>query len=408
MKFKIFIISSLAIDFACEMLYHARTIKGKLNGLAGRANVQLDLFDNSVSDHTVAAGLLCTHHAPKARCMMIEAAEKVRKTYPQNWPAYNLAQTNEKARFQELLFELCRDIEDLPRRPGAGRSRLPLGEMIFAVVFKVYATVSGRRFISDLREAQRRGLMTRAPHFNSIFNYLELEEMTDVLRQLITTSSLPLKAVESDFAVDSSGFATGQFSRWFDAKYGEEKQQHEWLKAHVMCGVKTNVVTSVEVSHGSANDSPYLKPLLDTTTRNGFQVKELSADKGYDSFNNRCLVLIKGGIPYIPFREGEERKPNPSGKSELWKRMYYFYKFQESDFKAHYHKRSNVETTFSMIKAKFGERLRIKSRTAQVNELLCKVLAHNLCCVIQSMYELGIEANFCAESSPAQNLPVFT
>lgn len=62
-----------------------------------------------------------------------------------------------------------------------------------------------------------------------------------------------------------------------------------------------------------------------------------------------------------------------------------------------YHRRSNVETTFSMIKAKFGERLRSKTHTAQINEVLCKVLAHNLCCVIQSMYELGIEPDFRAE-----------
>ena len=29
-----------------------------------------------------------------------------------------------------------------------------------------------------------------------------------------------------------------------------------------------------------------------------------------------------------------------------------------------------------------------------VNELLCKVLCHNLCCLVQSVYELGIEATF--------------
>src|SRR5919112_1757994 len=102
--------------------------------------------------------------------------------------------------------------------------------------------------------------------------------MTDYLKQLIIESSLPLKSIESDFAVDSSGFATGQFSRWFDAKYGEEKQQHSWVKVHLMCGVSTNIVTSVEVSHRHANDSPYLKPLLDATTNSGFKDKELSAD----------------------------------------------------------------------------------------------------------------------------------
>ena len=130
----------------------------------------------------------------------------------------------------------------------------------------------------------------------------------------------------------------------------------------------------------------------------GIDAEHLIADKGYDSFKNRCLVLVKGGIPYIPYREGEKNKPNPSDKGELWKRMYHFYKFNEAEFKQHYHKRSNVETVFSMIKAKFGERLRSKGRTAQVNEVLCKVLAHNLCCVIQSVYELGIEPTFWVES----------
>jgi transposase len=59
-----------------------------------------------------------------------------------------------------------------------------------------------------------------------------------------------------------------------------------------------------------------------------------------------------------------------------------------------YHKRSNVECTFSMIKRKFGERLRSKTKTAQHNEVLAKVLCHNLACVIQSMYELGINVDF--------------
>jgi len=37
---------------------------------------------------------------------------------------------------------------------------------------------------------------------------------------------------------------------------------------------------------------------------------------------------------------------------------------------------------------------RSKTETAQVNEALCKVLAHNICCLIQSMYELNIKPDF--------------
>jgi transposase len=321
--------------------------------------------------------------------MTIENTAKVRKTYPQLWHEYNLAQTNEKARLQELLFELCTGIDGLPQ--VMGRPRAPLSDVVFASCLKFYECMSGRRNQSDMREALQRGYLRKPVHYNTISKYLEREELTPILKQLITESSLPLKSVETCFAADSSGFATGQFSRWFDAKYGEEKQQHDWVKVHIMCGVKTNVITSVEVSGPHANDSPYFSPLLDATAQSGFQIKEVSADKGYDSFNNRRLTLVKGAIPYIPHREYNY---NESEKPELWKRMYHFYKFNESEFKAHYHKRSNVETVFSMIKAKFGERLRSKTHAAQVNEVLCKVLCHNICCLVQSIYELGVEPTF--------------
>jgi hypothetical protein len=79
-----------------------------------------------------------------------------RPTYRQDWPAYNAAQTHEKAHFQEFLSALCRDIPDLPRQPGPGRARLPLRDMVFASCFKVCSTVSCRRFMSDLAEPRRR------------------------------------------------------------------------------------------------------------------------------------------------------------------------------------------------------------------------------------------------------------
>jgi transposase len=95
-------------------------------------------------------------------------------------------------------------------------------------------------------------------------------------------------------------------------------------------------------------------------------------------------------MPYIPFKTNSVATRGGS----VWARLYHFYNFRRDEFLAHYHKRSNSESTFSMIKAKFGERLRCKTQQAQFNEALCKVLAHNLCCVIQSMYELGIEPAF--------------
>ncbi len=68
--------------------------------------------------------------------------------------------------------------------------------------------------------------------------------------------------------------------------------------------------------------------------------------------------------------------------------------YQKETFLAHYHQRSNVESTFSAIKRKFGGAVRSKVFAAQVNEVLCKLLCHNLTCLAHAMCELGISAEF--------------
>lgn len=249
--------------------------------------------------------------------------------------------------------------------------------------------MSGRRFVSELREALAKGYLSKMPSYNSIFDYLKMESLTSYLKHLIAESAMPLKPIETSFAVDSSGFSTTRFQRWFDVKYGNNEDWHEWIKMHITCGVTTHVVTSVELSSARMHDSPYFKPLIESTAKAGFKMKEISADKGYISKDNLQTAVDHGATPYIPF------KSNTTGKgNELWKKLFHYYSFNREEFLTHYHKRSNVETTFSMIKAKFGERLRCKTETAQVNEALTKVLCHNLCVVIQSMYELGVEPQF--------------
>ncbi len=329
--------------------------------------------------------------------VVTETVKVTRKTYSQNWPAYNAAQTQEKSQLQALLYELCRNLPEPEQHRG--RPRLSLADIIFASTFKIYSTVSGRRFQSDLQEAKRRGFLSKMPSYNSVFRYLEAESLTPYLYELIKLSAQPLKSVETDFAVDSSGFSTGQFMRWLDVKYGKLEDRRMWIKVHLMCGVKTNVVTSVEISDGYANDHGYFKPLVEAAAENGFTLKEVSADKAYLSGENLLTTLRHKAIPYIPFKSNSKAQTNYGPKSTLWTRMLSFYNDNREEFLTHYHKRSNVETTFHMIKAKFGQRLRSKTLTAQVNEALCKVLCHNLCVVIQSVHELGIEADFSSEEA---------
>ena len=67
-------------------------------------------------------------------------------------------------------------------------------------------------------------------------------------------------------------------------------------------------------------------------------------------------------------------------------------------FLRHYHQRSNAESVFSMMKAKFGDSVGSKREVGQVNEVLAKVLCHNMCVLIRAAHDLGVEPNFGAGS----------
>ena len=301
---------------------------------------------------------------------------------------YDHAQIHQKELFMQLLRDVCSSIPQ--PEYTFGRPKLPLSDMVFASALQVFSTFSLRRFTTDMKMAQEQGLIEKVPYYTTVARCMENPELTPIIQELITVTSLPLASVETDFTIDSSGFGTSRFVKWFDHKYGKDKEYRTWVKAHLICGVKTNIVTAVELTMTSEHDSKFLPELVTQTAQN-FTVKEVSGDKAYSSRKNLQLIGDLGATPYIPFRKGTTGK---SHGSVMWKKMYHYFEFKNEEFLEHYHKRSNAETTFHMIKSKFGDAVRSKTGVAQVNEVLLKVLCHNICVVIQEMFELGIEPGF--------------
>lgn len=325
-----------------------------------------------------------------SKTALVPPAKKSRRTYGQDWHNYNLAQCHEKDHFCDLLRALC-DL-GVPKKIGKlGRGRPPLAmdEALFSACFKVYLDRSGRRSMSDLREAERKGLVKRAPCYNSIFNVLARKDCTPIIKNLIELSSLPLRSVEVDFSVDSTGFGLGYFYRHFSAKYGHDQYSRDYLKCHAMIGVKTGIITAVEVTDRNSHDSPQFRHLLSATHKR-FQMRKVMADKAYSSRDSLLLVDLMGATPYIPFKSNAK----PNIKAVVWNKLFHYYMLNREEFLQHYHKRSVIEAAFSSIKRKFGDRISSRTSTAQRNELLLKILAHNIVCLVHSMYELGIEEMF--------------
>jgi transposase len=155
-----------------------------------------------------------------------------------------------------------------------------------------------------------------------------------------------------------------------------------------MCGVKTNIVTAVEIHDQWAGDAKMLPALVNATAQN-FQMAEVSADKAYGSRKNTDAIANVGAAPFIAFKS--DHRGTGGG---TWSKMYHYFQFRQDEFLQHYHKRPNVESTFSMMKRKFGDSLRSKTDVAMINETLCKILCHNLVVLIHEMHELGIDPIF--------------
>ena len=340
--------------------------------------------------HIHAARLVRSRdHGGRTPKMDLEVVPK-RKTYTQPWAAYNLAQNTEKHRFQELLADLCRGIEEPPPVPGKrGPKPHLMRDAVFAAALKVYSTFSTRRFQCDLTDAHEQGYLTVDVPSMMVCFFLQNPALTPILQRLIVVSSLPLKAVETVFAPDSTGFSVCRFVKWYDEKYGRERSGKDYVRAHAICGVRTNIITAAEVPDKSVGDSTMYKPLVETTAEN-FTVKEVAADKAYLSHDNLALVEKCGGTAFIPFKSNS----TPGEPESLWQRMYHYFHYRRAEFLQHYHQRSNAESTFSAVKRKFGDAVRSKSDTAMRNEVLCKFLCHNICCVIMEQCVLGIDAEF--------------
>jgi transposase len=314
-----------------------------------------------------------------------EVIEKVKQKYTQAWPQYNAAKTRERLISEELLLELLDNLQE-PRH-FMGRRPFNIKEKILCMFIYCYGGYSSRRTMSEIEIAKRRKLLTKTPHFNSVLNMFRDSSLTKTLFNLVEITALPLRQFEETFSVDASGFSSCFYERWFDVRTQSNSKRKKWMKLNLIVGNRTNVVVSLLVYGGNRHESKGLPKLVKNTSR-FFNAKEISADKGYLSNKNLNAISGIGAIPFIPFKSNTS---NVKRGRSLWKAMFQYFKDHNEDFLKHYHKRSNSETAFSMIKRNFRSYLRTKTFTSQVNELLVLCLCHNLGVLVQESFELGLD-----------------
>ena len=153
-----------------------------------------------------------------------------------------------------------------------------------------------------------------------------------------------------------------------------------FIKLTIGAELRTQIVTSIKVRRGPANDNRDFEPVV----RRAHAIKPIKigiGDKGYDSEKNHELLRDElHAMSIIPARH--EDVPVWRTKGRYRKEMKRGYS------KKTYHKRSKDETIFSVIKRTMGDEVRSIGVKRQNNEMRLKIIAYNAARIATTAYSL--------------------
>jgi len=160
----------------------------------------------------------------------------------------------------------------------------------------------------------------------------------------------------------------------------KKRLTRRFIKLTIGVDLKTQIVTSVKVRRGPANDNRDFGPVV----RKAHSFKPIRigiGDKGYDAEKNHELLRDElHAQSIIPARHQKDVpvwKTKGRYRKEMKRRRY---------SKKTYHKRSIDETVFSVVKRTMGDEVRSIGAKAQNNEMRLKIISYNAARITSMTY----------------------
>ena len=173
--------------------------------------------------------------------------------------------------------------------------------------------------------------LKRIPHYTTLVKFHK-RLRNDIINLLIN------QRVAKTVAVDGTGFEPSTKSYYYRTIWNSDSRQktRKFVKLSIAIDVDNQQILSYRIHQGPRHDSKDFQHLL-----KGLDVEYVLADKGYDSKEHRLFVFYKlHAIPNTPYRK-------TSGITKLREKNHVIPFVEET-----YHKRSLVETVFSVVKRK--------------------------------------------------------
>lgn len=308
-----------------------------------------------------------------------------KKRWPRNESLYNQVQENEFLNFFEFVrflgFKVC-------------KTKKMRNAITCLLIWHKFPNLSSRRARSFLLMLKQfKIICTKIPCFKTLINYREDSRLQEVLDELIIESSKPLAKIENNFATDMTGIKTKLFSSWYSLRANKEIKKRDHINVHITTGVKSNIVTALNVEIDKGRDNIIFREHVDITSEN-FKINEWSGDGMYWAKANCAKVQEVGGKPYFKCKEGKTSWNGKQSGVPAWKEMNSLARENPEEYGKHYHRRSNVESTNHSKKSIHGDKIYSKLHFARINEESLRWINHNINVLNRAGYEWNITPSF--------------
>ena len=320
-----------------------------------------------------------------------------------DWPAINKCRTLVPRLGPQLLAEVF-DGVGLPDPPCGkrGAPRISDRDILIAAAIREWEGKTAGEAVVAIEDFCTLGRirLSRQPSYNTILERFARPELMPFLHKALAASALPLLRFETGYSADGTGFGSSIYDHYFADKHipslrRKPTKRHSWIGAMIAWGIDTHVIVAAQptVKHPDGGEVQIMPELLRRAIANGARVKAWYGDAGF--LAEQCAEACeKAGAEFFVDFFGKRGVDGRTKKGAL-QRLYNNMRANPEEYRRRYEKGHPLcETGNSMLKERFGPRMRSRTANAQYAEFMLRCICHNVACLVSAVKELGIEPRY--------------